>query len=265
MNTDLIKRLREYSAGYTTQFMSDVQAAADALEAWNQAVCPPLEAGESQSVYTNEIGETEVVEPITWMVADALEVGKQAQAGAPEVVAIAGGTGSVTPTLYGCDTLFVGDELITLQAHREAMAKLEKANTQLFEQGQKMYARIAKKDAALKACVEASMMGGTFACPICGNETVHGHGLIDVIAWGRAQMLRFIPNIDDVAVVKVRPEVLPDFKAVEMTPQEIEELVRKHRCPASVGEPLVMAAMAFANTKARSSLLASQHNIGEKT
>lgn len=66
--------------------------------------------------------------------------------------------------------------LITLQSHREAMAKLEAANGQLFEQGQKMYARIAglehdtkigaaalleayeaitAKDAALKACVDA--------------------------------------------------------------------------------------------------------------
>lgn len=55
-----------------------------------------------------------------------------------------------------------GDQLITLQSHREAMAETEEMNRQLREQNEAVDAAcaeleqaIAKKDAALQACVEA--------------------------------------------------------------------------------------------------------------
>lgn len=78
---------------------------------------------------------------------------QQAQAGEPEVVAAVDGDEASRRMIWSKDfaafDLAVGCELITLQAHREAMAKLT-ASLNLLWQG-----RFTKKDAALKACVEA--------------------------------------------------------------------------------------------------------------
>lgn len=85
----------------------------------------------------------------------------QAQAGEPEVVAYAGNNGELFPTTRGYDVLRVGDELITLKSYREAMATIVATNlvnkeASLIAQHflAKAHKAIAKKDAALKACVD---------------------------------------------------------------------------------------------------------------
>lgn len=84
---------------------------------------------------------------------------QQAQAGEPEVAARANYSG--TSVIVEAD-LSPGVELITLQSHRDAMAWHEREikllrdeKLRLIIEREGLQEAIAKKDAALKACVEA--------------------------------------------------------------------------------------------------------------
>lgn len=69
------------------------------------------------------------------------------RAGEPDVVAIADGS-------FNCDAP-IGSELITLQAHSDAMEEAGKEYKRVSAECGAMKIAIAKKDAALRACVDA--------------------------------------------------------------------------------------------------------------
>jgi hypothetical protein len=62
--------------------------------------------------------------------------------------------------------------------------------------------------AAIRAALAAQGQGetgGTFACPICGEELVHHHSAEEVRAWAAAQANRFLPSLVDPKEVSAKP------------------------------------------------------------